>query len=59
MLGRTFTHDPAHRIDDIGLATAIGADDTGEVTGEGNGSRVDERLETSQLYLGQPHGDSD
>lgn len=54
--GRAFAHHPAHRIDDVGLAAAIGADDAGHVGGQVQRGRVDERLETGQLDRGKTHG---
>ncbi len=49
------THDPAHGVDDVRLAAAVGADDAGEITGEGDVGGIDEGLETGELDLGQPH----
>ncbi|MND57631.1 hypothetical protein D3C80_487640 [compost metagenome] len=48
VLGRTFAHHPAHRIDDVGLAAAIGPDHRRHVAGEVDRGRVDERLEPGQ-----------
>ncbi|MNM65538.1 hypothetical protein D3C81_769890 [compost metagenome] len=45
---RAFAHHPAHRIDDVGLAAAIGADHGRHVAGEVDRGRVDERLEPGQ-----------
>src|SRR5262249_28663122 len=30
------THDPAHGVDDVRLAAAVGPDDSGQITGEGD-----------------------
>ena len=51
LLGRGFTHDPAHGIDDIRLAAAIGANNANKFTGELNGGRVDKGLETRNFEL--------
>ena len=53
--GRQFAHDPTHGIDHVRFAAAVGAHHAGEVGREQNGGRVDERLETGQLDLGQTH----
>ncbi|MNO83023.1 hypothetical protein D3C76_743130 [compost metagenome] len=42
VLGRAFAHHPAHRIDDVGLAAAIGPDHRRHVAGEVDRGRVDE-----------------
>ena len=55
-LRRTLTHDPAHRVDDVGLAAAIGSNDADEITGEMHGGRVDKGFEARQLDLFQTHG---
>ena len=34
VLGGELAHDPAHGVDDVGLAAAVGPDDAGEITGE-------------------------
>ena len=49
ILRGTFTHDPAHSVDNIGLATAIGADDGAHITREIYRGGIDERLEASQF----------
>jgi hypothetical protein len=41
LLGRTFAQNPAHRIDDIGFAAAIGTNDRTPIAGEGDRCRID------------------
>src|SRR6185437_253480 len=43
--GRTFAHDPTHRVDDVRLAAAIGAHHAGHVGRQVQGGRIDEGLE--------------
>src|SRR5690606_5490654 len=52
---RKLTHHPAHRVDDVGLATAIGPDHTGPFGGEGYCGGLDKGLEAGELYSGQTH----
>ena len=40
--GPRFAQDPAHRIDDVGLAATVGTDDADELTGGGDYRRIDE-----------------
>ncbi|CAB4847318.1 unannotated protein [freshwater metagenome] len=47
-LGTLFTHHPCDGVDDIGLARAIGPDDTGDALLEMQGRRGRERLEAAQ-----------
>jgi hypothetical protein len=47
---------PADRVDDVGLAAAVGADDADELAGRRDGGRVDERLEPGELDLGEAQG---
>src|SRR5690554_1225312 len=54
-LGGGLPHDPAHRVDDVGLAAAIGPDDGGHVALEGHRDRVDEGLEADQAYRLETH----
>ena len=56
VFGRALAHDPAYRVDDIGLAAAIGSDDTDEITGEQDRGRVDKGFEARQLDFFQTHG---
>ena len=46
-----FAEHPAHGVDDVRLAAAVGADDADKLSGCSDGGRVDERLETGQLDL--------
>ena len=55
VLGRDLAHHPAHGVDDVGLAAAVGADDADQVAGEVDGGRVDEGLEPGQLDLVESH----
>src|SRR5262249_55189643 len=48
-------HDPAHGIDDVRFAAAVGTDDSGKIAGEVDVGGIDERLETGELDLSQPH----
>ena len=45
---RALSHHPAHGIDDVGLAAAVGPDDPDQVSREFDRDRVDERLETGE-----------
>jgi hypothetical protein len=49
VLGRALAHDPAHGVDDVGLATAVGADDGAQVARQRHRRRVDEGLESGEL----------
>jgi hypothetical protein len=49
MLGGTLAHHPAHGVDDVGLAAAVGADDRAQIAGEIDGGGVHERLEPGQF----------
>src|SRR5256885_10640812 len=55
MLGGQFAHHPAYGVDDVRLAAAVRADDTGEITREADLCGIDEGLEAGQLDPGQPH----
>ena len=55
MLGGQFAHHPAYGVDDVRLAAAVRADDTGEITREADLCWIDEGLEAGKLDLGQPH----
>ncbi len=50
--GRRLAHDPAHGVDDIGLATAVGPHDGGHVAIEGDGDRIDKGLEPDKTNGG-------
>ena len=47
--GRAFAHDPADRVDNVGLAAAVRTDDAGHVRGQMQNGRIDEGFETGQL----------
>src|SRR4029079_16129616 len=47
---------PAHRVDDVGLAAAVGADDADELPGKLEVGRLDEGLETGELDRVETHG---
>ena len=55
---RHFTHHPAHGVDDVGFAAAVGADDRGQVGRQVQRGRIDEGFETRQLDGAQTHGRS-
>ena len=54
-LGRGLTHDPAHRVDDVGFAAAVRAHDAHQITGKGHGRGVHEGLESGEFDLLQAH----
>src|SRR5882672_4010863 len=47
--------DPAHGVDDVRLAAAVGPDNADELSRYVYGGGVDEGLETGELYLSEPH----
>jgi len=53
--GRALAHDPANRIDDVGLAAAVRPHYAGHIGRQMQGGRVDEGLETSELDRGKAH----
>ena len=55
MLGRSLAEHPAHRVDDVRFAAAVGADDADELAGSGNASGIYERLEAGEVDLGEAH----
>ena len=55
VLGRDLAHHPAHGVDDVRLAAAVRSDDADEAARKTDRRRVDERLESGQLDLGQAH----
>ncbi len=55
VLRRTLAHHPAHGIDDVGFAAAIGADHRRHVAGEAHRGRVDEGFEARELDAFQSH----
>ena len=48
-LGALLAEHPGHRLGEIALAAAVGADDGGDAAGELHGDRIDERLEAGDL----------
>ena len=52
---RALPHYPAYRVDDVGLAAAVGPDHPDEIAGEVDRDRIDERLEPGEPDLAQPH----
>ena len=55
VLGRTFPHHPAYRIDHIGLAAAIRPNNSSQISRKNDGDRVHERLKTRQLDFAESH----
>jgi hypothetical protein len=53
--GRQLAHDPAHRVDDVGLAAAVGTDHTDQVPGQMHRGRIDKRFESGEPDLVEPH----
>jgi len=50
--GLGFTQHPAHGVDHIGFAAAVGADHTNQLPGNQDGGRVDKGLEPGKFQLG-------
>jgi hypothetical protein len=48
-------HDPAHGVDDVGLAAAIRPDDAGQIRGKSDGGWIDEGLESGEFDPGKAH----
>ena len=57
LLGRGFAHHPAQRLDQVGLAAAVGPDNAGHAGFDNEFGRIDERLETDQTQLGEVQHD--
>src|SRR5699024_7459272 len=55
VLGGGFTHYPANGIDNIGLATAVGPNDSAQVTGEVDRGGINKRFKAGQLDTLQTH----
>src|SRR5690606_28173005 len=55
VLGRAFTHHPAHGVDDIGLATAVGAYDCAQVAGEVYRGGINKGFESGEFNTFQTH----
>ncbi|OIR00944.1 hypothetical protein GALL_170850 [mine drainage metagenome] len=53
--GLGFAQHPAHRVDDVGLAAAVGADHADQLAGEQHRGGIDEGLESGEFELGQAH----
>jgi len=45
VFGGDFAHHPAHGVDDVGFAAAVGADYADAVAGEGDAGRINEGFE--------------
>ena len=50
-----FAQHPAHGVNHVGLAAAVGADNADELTGQCNGGRVNERLEPGKFDRCKAH----
>ncbi|MNQ62537.1 hypothetical protein D3C85_768860 [compost metagenome] len=55
--GRALPQHPAHGVDDVGFATAVGAHHGGHVGRQFDAGRLDERLEAGEFDQFQTHGD--
>ena len=51
-----FAEHPAHGVDDVRLAAAVGSDDADELAGRADRRRIDERLEAGELDLREAQG---
>ena len=56
VLGGGFAQHPAHGVDDVGLAAAVGTDDAHESGRAADLGGVDEGLETGELDVGEAQG---
>ena len=56
VFGRAFTHDPGHRVNDVGFAAAVRPDDADQVAGEDQVGGIDKGLETREFDVAEPHG---
>ena len=56
--GLRLAQHPAHGVDDVGFAAAVGADDADELAGRADGRGIDEGLEPGEFDLGEAHGGS-
>src|SRR5690606_17781584 len=50
-----FAEDPAHRVDQVRLAAAIGSDDADQLAGDIEGRGIDEGLEAGEFDLFESH----
>ena len=57
MLGALLPEAPAHRVDDVGFSTAVGANDSGHVVVEHDDLAIGEGLEPHDLDLLDAHGE--
>ena len=57
VLGGGFAEHPAHGVDDVRFAAAVGPDDADELARGGNASGIDEGLETGEVDLREAHFD--
>ena len=55
LFGRSFAQHPAHGIDHVGFAAAVGADHGHQLAGHVNGGGVGERFETGKFDVGEAH----
>jgi len=55
MLGGGLPHNPAHRIDGVGFATTVGANDANQLTRQLDFRWINERLKTSEFDFTQSH----
>ena len=56
LFGGRFAQHPAHGVDHVGLAAAVGSAHGDQLPGHGNGGGTDKGLEASELDMGQTHG---
>jgi hypothetical protein len=50
-----FAQHPAHRVDDVGLAASVRADDPDQLPGDVDGGGIDEGFEAGELDLCEAH----
>ena len=55
LFGRSFAQHPAHGIDHVGFAAAVGADHGHQLAGHVNGGGVGERFEAGKFDVGEAH----
>ncbi len=55
LFGRSFAQHPAHGIDHVGFAAAVGTDHGHQLAGHVNGGGVGERFETGKFDGGEAH----
>ena len=54
-----FAQHPAHRVDHVGLAATVRADNANPLPGNGDRGGIDEGLEAGEFYVGEAHSDVD